>query len=538
MDGDFKGDFSRDSFNFLQPFSRVLMQQGRVQLDADWNEQADSLLYYLRTLAMNVIGPAGGRGNSFVIDHIKDDGTTQPAADFTIGAGHYYVDGILCANDAVDKDGEPVKFIKYTDQLYFQDLSELTQGKAGNFLVYLDVWERQVTALENNDIREVALGPGGPDTATRGEIVWQVQVIRTDVIEQAIKNSQFRDSDTISNKIEKPDAGSPLTIDEFNEVKAALTEYLQSKSRGRLIASTNDNPDTPPDPCTVSPDAKFRGEENQLYRVEIHTGGTPVAVSSSSTQSKGTASARGRKKSQQLGSEADGPTFKWSRENGSVVFAIFDNISIVDGTITISLDNLGRDDSRFTLAKGDWVELLTLSSSLTQTPGQMLRVSKVDYTSMQVVLTFPEGTVAPSIAASDTVPPFLLRRWDFHGGDPKQGGLTIARDGAAKIIEGDKPLQLEYGIQITFTRTSQSTDQSDAYRTGDYWLIPARTATGAIQWPRNDTGPLALLPKGIAHHYAPLALVTLTGDGTIEAKSDNITDLRSTFKWLTELSHS
>jgi Family of unknown function (DUF6519) len=154
------------------------------------------------------------------------------------------------------------------------------------------------------------------------------------------------------------------------------------------------------------------------------------------------------------------------------------------------------------------------------------------------VLTFPEGTVAPSIPASDTVPPFLLRRWDYHGGDPKQGGLTIAADGAAKIIEDDDALlHLENGIYIKFTRPSPSTDQSPAYRTGDYWLIPARTATGAIQWPGDNNGPLPLLPKGIAHHYAPLALITLNDGGTIEANS-SITDLRSTFKWLTELSHS
>jgi hypothetical protein len=44
-----KGDFSRDSFDPVKHFSRVLQQQGRVQLDADWNEQAAILLHYLRT---------------------------------------------------------------------------------------------------------------------------------------------------------------------------------------------------------------------------------------------------------------------------------------------------------------------------------------------------------------------------------------------------------------------------------------------------------------------------------------------------------
>ena len=55
-----KGDFSRNTFDPTKHFSRVLMQQGRVQLDADWNEQAAILLHYLRTLAADLIGPCAG----------------------------------------------------------------------------------------------------------------------------------------------------------------------------------------------------------------------------------------------------------------------------------------------------------------------------------------------------------------------------------------------------------------------------------------------------------------------------------------------
>ena len=34
-----KGDFSRQTYKKAKHYSGVLMQQGRVQLDADWNEQ-------------------------------------------------------------------------------------------------------------------------------------------------------------------------------------------------------------------------------------------------------------------------------------------------------------------------------------------------------------------------------------------------------------------------------------------------------------------------------------------------------------------
>ena len=39
-----KADLTRDTFHPLKHYARVLTQQGRVQLDADMNEQAAILL--------------------------------------------------------------------------------------------------------------------------------------------------------------------------------------------------------------------------------------------------------------------------------------------------------------------------------------------------------------------------------------------------------------------------------------------------------------------------------------------------------------
>ena len=56
-----QGDFSRNTFDPTKHFSRVLMQQGRVQLDADWNELNAIVFHYLRTLARDVYGPMRAR---------------------------------------------------------------------------------------------------------------------------------------------------------------------------------------------------------------------------------------------------------------------------------------------------------------------------------------------------------------------------------------------------------------------------------------------------------------------------------------------
>src|SRR6266699_237149 len=98
-----KGDFSRLTFDPLKGYTRVLMQQGRVQLDADWNEQVSILLHYLQNLAKDLIGPYGGP-----IDNPGFAITADEFENFGIGAGNYYVDGMLCRVEAA---GVPITFL-------------------------------------------------------------------------------------------------------------------------------------------------------------------------------------------------------------------------------------------------------------------------------------------------------------------------------------------------------------------------------------------------------------------------------------------
>ncbi len=99
-----KADFTRNTFSPLKHFTRVLMQQGRVQLDADWNEQTAILLRYLQALAADLIGAHGGPAENlgFQISALTTGTPQKPVPnDFHIGVGHYYVDGILCEADTI-----------------------------------------------------------------------------------------------------------------------------------------------------------------------------------------------------------------------------------------------------------------------------------------------------------------------------------------------------------------------------------------------------------------------------------------------------
>ncbi|HYU27073.1 MAG TPA: DUF6519 domain-containing protein, partial [Thermoanaerobaculia bacterium] len=92
------GDYSRFSENVRKRFSELLMQQGRVQLDSDWNELVDILTRRDRLQARDTFGPVAvprATPGAFEI-------TGVGGGDLKIGAGRMYVDGILV--EAFDDD--------------------------------------------------------------------------------------------------------------------------------------------------------------------------------------------------------------------------------------------------------------------------------------------------------------------------------------------------------------------------------------------------------------------------------------------------
>jgi hypothetical protein len=463
-----KGDFSRDSFDPFKHFTRVLQQQGRVQLDADWNEQAAIFWHYLRKFTKDLLGPyAGPKDNCgfglVSLSDIDSLGLSQEESnrlkamlkdpeDFLIGPGDYYVDGLLCENhDYVPYSKQPDPYSKQ---------SELRpQSNVKSILIFLDVWERHLTFVEDDSIREVALG--GTDTASRAKLVWQA------------RHHELTESD-ISNCADVKEHWDDL-----------LVHHWQAQNRGLLKAKAKQPVDNEADPCVTSPESRYRGTENQLYRVEIHRGGVAST-----------------------GSGKDGATFKWSRENGAVVFPV---ASRVEGD-TITLANLGRD-ARFGLEVGDWVEICDDDYVLHHTPEPLLRVEKIDAGNARVTLS---GAPASKVGKDLKKHP-LLRRWDQKASD-KKGGLEL-HDGAALLREGDDDKSwfvLEDGIQVQFNPA----DPANRYRRGDYWVVPARTATGDVIWPQVDGKPRAEPPRGIEHHYAPLGIVTFDKDGAVGVSGD------------------
>ncbi|HLF28951.1 MAG TPA: DUF6519 domain-containing protein [Anaerolineae bacterium] len=430
-----KGDFTRSTFRSEKHYSSVRMQQGRVQLDADWNEHVEIQTHLAQAQSVDVIGPWGApnTGGGFRM------GITPDGNDLTISAGRMYVDGILCENEA--------------EATYMQqpDLPEptgvrplLDDAQTAHGLVYLDVWQRHITALEDPHIREVALG--GPDTSTRTQTVWQVKVAPLQPFFGMDCDSQIKEWDD-----------------------------LIALSSGKMVARAQPAP-TVNDPCLVPPGAGYRRLENQLYRVEVHRAG-----------------------------ELGQASFKWSRDNGSVVARWLAQ----DGA-RLTVSSIGRDAvSGF--ASGQLVELTDDTHELTGQPGTLVRLVKVE----GQVLTIDAATATGPVDRAQFPRNPKVRRWD----SPAEMKLETPTKNLGFIA-------LEDGIEVKF--------EAGSYRTGDYWLIPARTATGDIDWPpvpSPDSGPPSQPPLGVRHHYARLALIQLN-------PNDNqwsVQDCRKVFPTLTDL---
>jgi hypothetical protein len=381
----------------------------------------------------------------------------------------------------------------------------VADGKSGfenppaGFALWLDVWERHLCAVEAPGIADAALD--GVDTATRAQVVWQLRLLDQPRAQQQL------DDVTSALKTRQQAAGNAAGVAAIKQQIAEVAQLRKSLDGGdqanaslcvtvrqlldaraayalpRLSAELGPH-EADDDPCVIVADARYRGMENQLYRVEIHQGGPA-----------GTAS------------------FKWSRENGSVVFPVTycapptTQPGSSAQMMAVTLARLGHD-ARLGLAANDWVELVDDRYTLGQRAYPLLQVVAIDAASYSVTLAVPTG-ITPWPLSSDPLQHPLLRRWDQHKGANVQGVVAVAEGAAASVT-------LEDGIQVTFA-------PGGLYATGDYWLISARVAgSGMLYWPATASGAAASLPPRGLHHYAVLGIKGDSGYQVCSCRFDSL----------------
>jgi hypothetical protein len=479
-----KGDFSKLRFERTKHYTSVLEQQGRVALDADRNEQRAIDEYIRNTENIDIIGPFGGPQD--------DAGFAISVAGSTIaiGAGRYYVKGLLCENEAA---------VSYDSQAFLLRpaisdadlLNELSAGDTDAIRLFLEVWQRMVTALDDSCLREPALGQA--DTTARLQTVWRVVAERTlvktknplpvsFVPRSLVDTATLRRATTLATTLGseaslRPVTGTSVGRPVAQPVDCCTEMYLPVKAAaaGKLSAQTTGG--SSDCSCEPTPAAGYRGLENQLYRVEIHEGGTEATA-----------------------------TFKWSRENGCVVAAVL-GVSGAD----VLVDSVGPD-ANLGFQPGQWVEISDdndLFGPVANQPGQLCQIKSVSPEHRTI-------TMMGTLVQVDTTRNARLRRWEQFG--------ATATDNGAALATGTW-LDLENGIQVQFG--------AGQYQPGDHWLIPARTASGQIEWPPcGGDGAAFQPPHGNNVMRAPLACI----HWDVKKEAAIVEDCRRLFPPLTDIS--
>jgi hypothetical protein len=436
------------------------MQQGRVQLDSDWNEWLAELSRRAQAGTLDTLGRAAYPATTpfaFQITASSSGGKNQ----ISIGPGRMYVDGLLAENHGdlaaavwdpalaeLSNSPQPPPSsesgaIDYVSQPYLPAAPLITGD--GPFLAYLDIWTRPVTYLEDPNLIDKAVGV---DTTGRLQTVWQVKLMPVPA------------GTSCGSQIAWPASSAGLLT----------TGVVASKPSG---------------PCCLTSETGYTGQENQLYRVEIHRPGSPAASPAPAPLPAGTG------------------TFKWSRDNASVITGVT--------AITATTNRAGNPASQLTVlslgrdqvlgfAPGNWIEVLDDSLELNGQPGELHQIDSIDFAAKTITLVSTLAGTFSITPASHT----RIRRWDQSGKVYLSDGTTVWWD-LGSSTTGDIPvppagtvLILENGITVAFDVSTAG----GSFLTGDFWTFAARTADGSIE-------PLVKAPpRGIHHHYAALSIVS------------------------------
>ncbi len=279
-------DRARVTFDPTRKWRGLIAQQGRVSVEADWNEAAAIAEEYDRQLTLDFVGPIGtplppqlaaSTGNGYSVAQL--DGAS---GDLEIQAGVIYVGGERLELEAPGGAGgivwstQPEWLDNSTDLLWTS-----TSTENASELVYLLAYELEVSAVEDPALADAALG--GPDTMQRRRIVQhfvreglQAAPTSTDaslawiealsLLEAGAAQGAFGGAPTIDQSTML--VASPATL-QVSFAGSAAGGYLGSENQlirvmvaGALSQPPGQNQSTPPTVVWGFDDASF------LYRVQ------------------------------------------------------------------------------------------------------------------------------------------------------------------------------------------------------------------------------------------------------------------------------
>lgn len=470
-------DRARMSFDPSRRWRAVIAQQGRVTVEADWNEAQAIAAAQGRADLRAVVGLSGTPDDGYRL--LAPAAGSGPAAsgspaDLTIQQGTFYVGGVRVELDADTPIGVQPDWRDFPAEPAAADQPvPSAPPQTGNELVYLLLREQEAGAVEDSALREIALG--GPDTAQRTRILQRV----------------LRHPTTAGTWTDGwADTGQSWAAGGF----ALDPATMRLESAARLQVSFTSV--TSPSACQPDALGGYLGAENQLIRVQICDvqNGNPVVA--------------------------------WGYDNASFLYRVSTAApDSASGTTTLTLASTPVD-TYHQPQPGQVVEILTSAVQLPASPsaGSTPPPDAIASSSGVVAALTANGgynpadgtvVVGTALAApfgpADT-PVLFLRVW--------QGQATCTPGVPAPL--GDT------GLQVTLTAAPAAPAATPAFHAGDHWLIAVRPAAPTQVYPARLLTPQP--PDGPLLWAAPLGLVTWSGGAAAVAD-----DARPAFATLASL---
>jgi Family of unknown function (DUF6519)/Right handed beta helix region len=428
-------DLSRFATDFRKHYNSVRMQQGRVLSEDDFNEGARLDQEDERRTRIHVIGPSGSPDGGFLIGNPTAAGGV---ADFTIGAGTMYVGGLRLELQSPES---------YRSQQDWLRPDPIPLPGASRFdLVYLEAWQQPVTAVEDSELFEVALGV---DSSTRIRTMRRIHVIAN---------------------MGSADCGHAwTTFLRTNSSSGTLNAETELVTDARLTVEFDPRGNAT-DLCSPAVAGGYLGAENQAIRVQL----------------------------------VDATHFTWGFDNGTPLYRVQVGTNSAGQRRLLTLVTEPRDQAHWPLS-GQVVELLPWSAvlpnneKLAELSGLLAKVTasyNPDTHTLAIDTSVPAGfgeewktrPDAPALQAGGEY--FYLRVWNRGGDTVSPAAIPFVAGGAAV------PLR-QTGLRVSLTGTQ--------HRATDFWVIAARpeSPNRVVPW-QLETGRG---PQGYRRFLTPLGVI-------------------------------
>jgi Family of unknown function (DUF6519)/IPT/TIG domain len=444
------GDRARVSHDPGRKWRGLTAQQGRVTVEADWNEAAAIAEEGNRRLTLDVVGPVGTPDQGYAVTAVPASGgpTGSTPGDVFIAPGTLYVGGQRLDLDAqVDYALQPDWLDYSTDPLW---QAPAVPGAAGTSyeVVYLLASEVEVSAVEDPALADVALG--GPDTMQRQRILQHF------VRQPSADGSWASVTDTLATAGLQFDAAT---------MRADSAAALQVSFTNSVVT---------PGPCQPATTGGYLGGENQMIRVMV-TDANPSGV----------------------------PSIVWGFDDASFLYRISAaNFDPVSGNTVLTLASAPVDSYHYPVA-GQAVEVLRDAAQLTATSPVQLSgtdfiaspagvvtpvTSPYDPTQMQLAIS---GALPGDYLSGAATPQLFLRVWQAQVPAPPGQPVSL-------IAVNQAGAAADTGVAVTLS------SGTGAFHQGDFWRFALRPMQPSIVYPaRYLNGPQP--PDGPRTWACPLA---------------------------------